>query len=148
MGAFIEWDDREVLKAFQKLEAKTGNLRPAFLEIGEELTESTKDRFVKGVGPDGQRWQDNSAVTIEQKGRNKPLVGESGKLMDETNYQLFGNDAVFIGSPMEYAAMQHFGGTKSEFPWLWGDIVARPIYGISDSDEAMILAILDNHFTL
>ncbi len=29
---------------------------------------------------------------------------------------------------MVYAAMQNFGGTKAEFPNLWGDIPARPFF--------------------
>jgi len=52
---------------------------------------------------------------------------------------------VMIGSPMEYAAMQQFGGTKAEFPNLWGDIPARPFLGISSQDENEILTILRNY---
>jgi len=41
--------------------------------------------------------------------------------------------------------MQQFGGTKSEFPWLWGDIPARPYLGISDADEIEVLEIINEY---
>jgi len=49
---------------------------------------------------------------------------------------------------MEYAAMMQFGGTKSEFPNLWGDIPARPFLGISEDDKTDILTILERHLSM
>lgn len=145
----IEFDDRAVLEALRNLQQHTGNLRPALLKIGEELTESTKKRFGTKTGPDGERWADNSPVTIERKGRNWPLTGGGGEhgagggaLGDTIHDQLLGNDEVQIGSSLGYAAMQQFGGTKSEFPYLWGDIPARPFLGVSNDDHDNILEII------
>jgi phage gpG-like protein len=45
---------------------------------------------------------------------------------------------------MVYAAMQQFGGTKAEFPHLWGDIPERPFLGVSD-DEKEILEIISDY---
>ena len=78
-----------------------------------------------------------------RKGRNKPLV-DHGTLMDMIKAEVHGN-VLEVGSPMEYAAMQQFGGEKSEFPNLWGDIPARPFLGISDADEKAILKIVEDH---
>ena len=140
----VEWDDREVLNALQKLQRATGDLSPAFREIGDVLVESTKQRFESGTGPDGQRWDDNSDVTIARKGRNKPLLAE-GTLLESIHFELIGNDTLEVGSSMKYAAMQQFGGTKDEFPWLWGDIPDRPFLGISSDDKEQILAIIQSH---
>ena len=140
----VDWDDSKVVSALQKLQAAVGDVSPALLEIGEVLLKSTKERFETGTGPDGSQWADNKPSTIARKGRNKPLF-DQGTLMREIHYQLFGNDELAIGSSMDYAAMQQFGGTKSEFPWLWGDIPARPFLGISDGDENEILAALERH---
>jgi phage gpG-like protein len=41
--------------------------------------------------------------------------------------------------------MQQFGGSKSEFPHLWGDIPERPFLGISDDDRSNILDIVQSH---
>lgn len=137
--ATIHFDGERVLAALRRLEKACADQSPALLAIGEYLVESTKQRFVSGIGPDGTPWPENSPVTIERKGRNQPLIGE-GTLMESIHYQLVGGNTLEIGSSMEYAAMQHFGGTKEEFPWLWGDIPERPFLGISEEDEAEILA--------
>lgn len=75
----------------------------------------------------------------------KPLTGETGKLMDQIGYDVFGFDTLQIYSTMEYSAMQQFGGEKSEFPWLWGDIPARPFLGISEDDKNNISSIINHH---
>jgi phage gpG-like protein len=75
----------------------------------------------------------------------KPLTGKMKALQDGINYQLLGSTGVSIGSPMPYAAMQQFGGTKSQFPHLWGDIPARPFLGMSDADKTNILDIIGSY---
>jgi phage virion morphogenesis protein len=142
----IEYNDRDILEALQNLQRATDNLQPALTEIGEKLTESTKQRFSSQTGPDGQRWKANSPVTIDRKGRDQPLI-DGGHLMEQISPKLIGNDILEVGSTMQYAAMQQFGGTKSEFPHLWGDIPARPFLGISDDDRNEILSILDDHLS-
>ena len=138
----IEFDDTAIKKALSNLQQAVGNISPVLKVIGEDLKESSQQRFVSKTGPDGQKWDDNSDVTIDLKGRNDPLVGE-GTLGEQINATLIGDDTLEIGSSMNYAAMQQFGGNKSEFPFLWGDIPARPFLGISDEDEANILATIE-----
>ena len=137
-------DDAAILAALRQLQNHATNLRPALKEIGETLKESTKQRFGSKTGPDGEAWLGNSEDTIARKGRDWPLT-DSGTLGDTIHFQLQGNDSVAIGSPMQYAAMMQFGGTKEEFPYLWGDIAARPFLGISRSDETEILSILRDY---
>jgi phage gpG-like protein len=143
----IEVHDQEVLAAFNRLLAANADLGPAWRAIGELLEESTKRRFETSTGPDGRRWASNSQVTLmamlaQRKGafnrRNsklsakgtglvmakKPLIGEVKALSTSITYR-GAPDSVTIGSTTEYAAMQHFGGTKAKFPNLWGDIPAR-----------------------
>lgn len=142
----VKIDDAAIKKALSNLQQAAGNLRPALKAIGEDLKESTQQRFVSKTGPDGQQWDDNSDVTIERKGRNAPLVGE-GSLAEQISAALIGDDTLEIGSSMQYAAMQQFGGKKSEFPFLWGDIPARPFLGISSEDEAKILSTIEEFLT-
>lgn len=163
----IQLHDQDVQGAFNQLLAANADLGPAWRAIGELLKESTKRRFDSGTTPDGRRWAPNSRATYEalarksgefrrsdgklsggQKGAGllmakKPLI-RGGYLQDTIDYRVL-SDGVLIGSPREYAAMQHFGGSKAEFPNLWGDIPARPIFGISPEDNADILEILQNH---
>ncbi len=135
--------------------------------IGEYLTATTQDRFRTSTAPDGKKWQENSLVTlwntledrhfrkdgtVNKRGQKrfnskKPLIGvgqTGGTLQDSIHYQL-GNGEVFVGSNMIYAPMQHYGGKKSDFPHLWGDIPARPFLGLSLADEQEITEIVKEH---
>lgn len=141
----INYDNTSVLAALTQLQQATGDLSPVLLDIGAELAETTKQRFSSTTGPDGDAWPENSPVTLDRKSGSRPLTGETGVLGNNIEYQLVGNDTLEVGSPMEYAAMQQFGGTKSEFPWLWGDIPARPYLGLSSADEGEVLDILNEY---
>jgi phage gpG-like protein len=61
-------------------------------------------------------------------------------------------NSLLVGSTMKYAAMQQFGGKKSQFPHLWGDIPARPFLPITPSgtlypdEKDKILAALRDAF--
>ncbi len=139
-------DDRAILAALRQLQNHAANLRPALKEIGETLKESTQQRFANYTGPDGAMWEANSDVTYERKASRSGIpLTDGGTLGDTINSKLLGNDGVMIYSPMGYAAMQQFGGTKAEFPHLWGDIPARPFLGVSTEDESAILAIIRDH---
>jgi phage virion morphogenesis protein len=140
------------------------DLRPALLEVGEELTESTKKRFGTATAPDGTPWAPNSAVTlmrygsmfarnkngtlkaagVRAMGSKKPLTGETRALQTTINYQVTGKTTVSIGSPMVYANVQQFGARAGEFGERvpWGAIPARPFLGVSEADRQNILDIV------
>lgn len=136
----IEIDDHEVLAALARVQERIGNMRPLLAEIGEDMTASTKKRFDTTTAPDGSSWLLNSVLsTLLYKEGDTPLTGETGLLHSTINYDVISATAVEIGSPMQYSAIQQFGGTKAEFPHLWGDIPARPFLGLSEEDKANIL---------
>jgi phage virion morphogenesis protein len=141
----IIYNDAEVIAALQRLRDRVGDIRPALAEIGDAMAESTKQRFGTTTSPDGVLWAANSAVTIERKGHARPLTGKTGELMDSIDSQLDGDFAVEIGSDKDQAAMMQFGGTKAEFPHLWGDIPDRPYLGISEADKVEVLGIIERH---
>jgi phage virion morphogenesis protein len=142
----VNIDDSQIRRSLQHLQHAAGDISPALREIGVVIVESTKRRFETGTGPDGQRWPLNSVLStlLGEKRGDKPLI-DSGTLMNQIHCQLIGNHTLEVGSPMEYAAMQQFGGTKAEFPQLWGDILSRPFLGISDDDETEIMRIICQH---
>lgn len=65
-----------VLSGFDGMLQRSGNLRPLLLEIGEDLTESTKQRFVTTTAPDGSQWEKDSDVTLAHKSGSRPLTDE------------------------------------------------------------------------
>lgn len=146
----VEVRDTEVTAALDALIKRVGNLRPFLMALGEDIMERTKRRFETSTRPDGQRWQANSQATIlayvakkrgfgakgiNKRGREaamgkKPLIGDSRDLSRQF-YPSATDTSLTVTNTMAYAAMQHFGGKKSDFPWLWGDIPARPYFPVT-----------------
>jgi phage virion morphogenesis protein len=137
----------QVLRALNDALSRSENLEPAYKSIGEALVASTQRRFQDRQDPEGHAWAALSSVTRERKGHNRQLEGESKQLARQIHYNA-SSDGVEVGSTMEYAAMMHFGGKKSEFPHLWGDIPARPFLGLSADDADEIIDILQDFLTL
>lgn len=146
----VQVTDSGVIDAFNRLIAMGENPQGALASIGEVVMKFTESRFEQSVDPYGAPWAQNSDTTLRaalhRSGSNftkkgalsakgakvlagkKPLIGKLGKLSTQFHYTVIGDNSVVVSSLMAYAAMQNFGGTKSEFPHLWGDIPARPFF--------------------
>ena len=146
----------EITGALARLSAALSDLTPVMQEIGEILLDSTKQRFIQGVAPEGTRWAAKSPATMQAYRRRgdrvdvRPLFGPSGALSSQIFYEA-GPDSVRWGSLMIYATTQQFGAAQGAFgrtsrngPIPWGRIPARPFLGISAEDQVNILdAITD-----
>lgn len=154
-------------EALGRVEAKLDDLQPVFSDIGELMTERTKQRFRDGKGPDGVAWAPKSPNTIARQAKSEgrantaPLHGPSGRLASEISYEV-SSQGVSWGSSLIYSAvMQHgaeagsFGlseGTDkngNDFAVLlpFGDIPARPFIGVSDDDNLAIIATFEEYLT-
>ena len=150
----IKFDGKTVQSALAQTIAAIENPRPMLLKIGEELAESTMQRFPQGAGPDGVPWAKKSAVTIARhpRGGTRPLIGESRMLSTSISFAVEGN-AVVVGSNAVQAGVQQFGAPAGSL-WRgkdrrgrnamapWGDIPARPFLGVSPADEQTILEVV------
>lgn len=171
----IEVDDAELRQQLSRLTGSLQDLSPVMREIGEILMTSTKRRFETETDPDGNRWEENSDVTLMRylsraagalsKRRtstggqtlnapgmarlaSKKILADSGDLGSTIRYQLEDNgQSVVVGTDRKYGAMQQFGGTKSQWPHLWGDIPARPFLGISEDDRSAIFDVLADYLS-
>ncbi len=148
----LNYTGADILAALRRLHAGLGSagLRPALAEIGEELAESTRQRFSAGRAPDGEPWAENEMSTLLGKRGAKPLIN-SGLLAEQIFWRLAG-DGVEIGSAHIYAGTQQFGAEKGQYgrtargaPIPWGDIPARPFLGLSAADEQAVLGILGDY---
>ena len=164
----IEITDSGVLDAFNRLIAFGESPQGALEAIGEKVMDFTKQRFELSVDPYGNPWAPNSDATLRaalsrseknftKKGAlskkglallqgKKPLIGESKSLSTQFGKEIDSN-SVTVASTQKYAAMQNFGGTKAEFPNLWGDIPARPFFpnpeqGLPDELSLDIMNVL------
>lgn len=146
----FEITESSAVDAFNRLIALGKDPSGMLMGIGEVTTEFTKRRFELSVDPYGEPWEPNSDTTLRKmlhnrsgaftkKGKlsakggkllagKKPLIGESRTLSTQIHPTVIGSDSVVVSSSAIQAAMQHFGGTKAQFPHLWGDIPARPIF--------------------
>jgi len=167
----ITLDDRSLQEALKRIGKAGGVLTPLMQNVGEHLTESTKQRFATSSAPDGSPWEPNSEVTITRflgkfkssfgksgkltkSGANRavgkrPLIGESGpgSLANTIHYQA-GQDWVEIGSAKVYSAVQQFGALSHSFTGgksPWGDIPARPFLGLSPDDTSTLVEIAMRH---
>jgi phage gpG-like protein len=172
----FEITESSAVDAFNRLIALGEDPSGVLMGIGEVAEEFTKQRFELSQDPYGTPWAPNSDTTLRnllhersgsftKKGRvsakgvrlltgKKPLIGEPKSLIGESkslstqiHYTVTGGDSVSITPAMRYAAMQHFGGTKAEFPHLWGDIPARayfpdPSLGLPDELDQEIVGVL------
>ncbi|MDO5650544.1 MAG: phage virion morphogenesis protein [Moraxella sp.] len=145
-----------VQNQLRRLAERGANPTPLLKNMGEQVLNSTQERFESSTDPDGNRWASNSPVTFarllgsrhtDKNGQinargvsrvisKKPLI-LSHTLQGSIRYQLNGQ-SVMVGTNLVYAKMMHFGGTKSAFPHLWGDIPARPFLGISSTDKQVL----------
>lgn len=160
-------DADQAVSYYDGLLSRAANPRPAYIAIGEYLIRSADQNFARQQSPDGQRWAPNTRLTIERylagalkngskllnkKGQlnskgsqfvssKKILQGHTGMLRHRLFYRLVA-DGVEYGSPEVYAAMMQFGGKKSAYPHLLGDIPARPYLGMSGNDQKTVVDIM------
>lgn len=165
MAQLIELTNRSGLDYLQGMLARAKDFRPVLTEIGVDMTESTIQRFNTATAPDGTPWAVNSAATLARYSglfarkkdgtlkkkdqvkiaNKKPLTAEGTLGKSSINSQILSENAVGIGSTRLYAAMQQFGGKKSDFPHLWGNIPARPFLGASEADKTNIADLVRSY---
>jgi len=139
----IELRDAELQAALARGQGLLGDLTPVMQAIGEALVQSSKDRIAAGQTPEGTAFAPRSQVTeavYARKGWSYGLPLNVGGDLRGQVHAVAGPDRVEVGSPMAYAAMMQFGGSKARFPHLWGDIPARPYLGLSEDDRTDVLA--------
>lgn len=163
--------DAAAQAVFDQLYKRATDLRPALLEIGEDLVAITKNAFKTSTSPWGDRWAPNTEATIlahlakfsgsysKRTGRitaagsrrtinKKPLIGETRSL-STTIYSRVDGNTLTVGSPMLYAAIQHFGGRAGKGKKV--EIPARPFMPADESGslapvaQAAVMDVLERY---
>lgn len=144
----VEFKSDAVQRAFARIDAGLTDLSEVMNDIGFAMVASTKDRIDRGVTPDGAPFAPRSQVTLDRYAA-QGIDPKGGPLrrrddMRDGIFHAAGSDHVEIGSGAIQAAMMQFGGTRAQFPNLWGDIPARPFLGLSQDDEVQIVEIVED----
>ena len=154
----IEYDDREVRRALERLAAAGRDLTPAMREIAAALEGAAEDAFEQKQSPDGEPWADLSDVTKARRGKRGKWPGP----ILQVDRRLYGSltsrydaDSAEAGTNLAYASTHQFGAEQGEFGFSfhrgyptaipWGDIPARPFLGRSDDLDAEILDAIERH---
>lgn len=153
----IELEAGEARAAIRSAIETLKDMTPVYTDIGEYLLDAHRQRFIKGVDPDGKPWAPKSATTLElyrRKGYGmlgKPLIGHTQSL-SRMILRFVSKDGVVIGSNMIYAGVMQEGAAKGAFgktsrgaPIPFGSIPARRWLGLSGEDEKKIVEIVEEH---
>ena len=100
----IEIHDQVVTDAFNRLQALGQDFSPVLAAIGRQLETNVKLGFDSSTDPYGRAW---APLKVREGGQ--PLV-DKGHLRDSITPAVDG-DSVVVGTNLEYARLQNFGGT-------------------------------------
>ena len=156
-------NSRTVLNALDRLadSLTPSGMRPVMMEIGEDLLDSTRERFKTSTAPDGSVWPELSEKTVlarmNKTGKGlrsgtgtKPLV-DTGQLSSTIRYQIAdGGASVVIGTNRSFGAYNssiHQYGTSRAGRKRNVTIPARPFLGLSAEDERTVLDIIVKHLS-
>lgn len=123
----VELDHQRLQSVLRKIEWAVGDLAPLMRGIAAEMARQTEENFENEGRPD---WADLSDTTTERREKDGNWPGQmlqisaGGLAASITSHAT--DSSALVGSNKPYAAMMQFGGDKSEFPHLWGDIPGRP----------------------
>lgn len=139
-------EDAEIADFLKSKLAKMENLRPFYVNVGEHMLNSVEDRFDTQTAPDGSAWAPLAPATVSIRLRRHgnaelTILREWGRLAGSFNYEASSHQ-VSIGTPVVYAAIQHFGGEAGRNKSV--TIPARPVLGVSQQDQAIIAEMAED----
>lgn len=115
----IQVGDADVLDVLGRLAHQVADLRPFFLEVGEEMVASTLARCDAETAPDGTPWQQLTARYLhsdrkqQSRGADRILTF-SGDMRREIHVAEATAGHVVFGSGRVYAATYQFGRGPSQ----------------------------------
>lgn len=142
-GITVQIDNAGMHARLQQLSNAVANLQPAMRSIGQSLKSNIRLCFVDTKSPDGVNWAALSPATIaNRRGGSSVPLSDTGVLKNSFTVHA-GAQSVVVGTNAPQAAMMNFGGTKAQFPHLWGDIPARPFMPTSELPTSWLDDVLD-----
>jgi phage virion morphogenesis protein len=143
--------DGSVAQALSKLSLSASDKTQLFNEIGVNLVENARLRFLDEQAPDGTTWQ-KSYRAVDQGGAT---LRDTGVLLASLTHALL-PEGVEYGTNVPYAAALHFGATiqAKNKPFLMFKtgrgfarkkevtIPARPFVGLDSEDENLVVDLI------
>lgn len=129
-GVTTTIEDANVQAALARLAGLATDPAPVLDEIGDNLTEMRRARFLRGQGPGRIPWKPKRRVKDR---KDKPLVF-SGRLRDTLAWRRQGA-AVLIGSDLPYARIHEFGGVIRHYAYA-RKVAFRRVKGVDAAGNA------------
>ena len=149
MPTRIEYDDRAVQDALNRLRDRVDDLEPVMREIAGHLQSSVDDAFGSQTAPDGSTWKPLAESTIADRLRRGyragPILERSGDLAGriladwDDESAVVGSNQTFDKKGNVLATAVHHFGTRD------GRIAARPFFDVSDEARSAIIWSLLDH---
>ncbi len=160
----IDIDDKQIQNALQRLITAGTDLSPATSVISAYLQSITEEAFSKEQDPaTGTPWAPLSDVTSQRRTKSGHIsTGGTKKLQVSRNLIQsiladYDDTSAVVGTNLKYATTQHYGARQGEFgrgnyktrtgsfPIPWGDIPARPFFGLNSQHKDDIRRIITDH---
>ena len=134
----LRFDHREFLDLQGHLEDLIQDPSLMFMDMGEELLITHRDRLTRGITPSGEPFERLNPVyrSVKPKNKDKVLIRDL-YLFNSLNYQLDA-DGLELGTPLIYGASHQFGDPDRGLP-------KREYIGLSDSDGEALREIAVDH---
>lgn len=157
--------------ALWRVEDGVDDLSPVMSQIADYMLGAVRERFKEGKAPDGTPWAPKKRTTIEAHRRKeglkknpkdtRPLFGPTGNLHSQF-HPFYDRNSAGVATNVLYAAVHQLGAKKGSLgsysgtnknghPYSgiapWGDIPARPFFGLSEDDRINIEAYLVDYIT-
>ncbi len=138
----------EVLAAFNRLLAAGQDLNEPMAVIAELLETASLRAFEQEKNPsNGEAWAPLSEVTKARRRNGSDTILRDSAALFQSITSFADGDSASVGTNKVYARVQHFGALKGAFKSSprsipWGDIPARPFFGVGADDEDDILDTL------
>ena len=157
MQITVQVSDREVRDALNRLREAGADMTPAMRDIAAAMESTAQAAFQHQRSPDGEKWPDLSEHTKARRRKRRKWPGQilhvSGRLAASISSS-YNADSAIAGTNLIYAVTHQFGAARGKFgstrrgrPIPFGDIPARPFFGISDDLKDEVLDVLAEHLT-
>jgi phage gpG-like protein len=147
----IQINSQQVINALDVLNSQMENMQPAFNSIGQVFKTNIRLGFTDQRSPDGINWAALSPVTVANRRNNSDVpLNDTGVLKNSFTVNT-GATFVEVGTNAPQAALMNFGGTKAQFPNLWGDIPARPFMptaNLPEQWEKDVVEVIERHLSM
>lgn len=156
MHIAIEYDDRQVVDALNRLLRAGQDLSPAMRDIAAALETGVEDAFQDERSPDGDPWADLSEHTKRRRRTRGKWPGKKLQITADLAGSItsaYDHTSALAGTNLVYAPTHQFGAGEGDFgstptgrPIPFGDILARPFLGVSDATRDEIVDAINDHF--